>query len=62
MLNAAQAGSAEKRILSPAAQSSETSIRAADAFGKVSLAFVANSGQMDEQVKFIAHGAGGRFS
>src|SRR5205823_9110120 len=59
MLNAAQAGSAEKRILSPSAQPYETSVSRADVFAKVSLAFVANSGQMDDQVKFMAHGAGG---
>jgi hypothetical protein len=37
--------------------------RPVEAFGKVALAFVANSGQTDEQVKFIARSAGGsRFS
>jgi len=58
-LIAAQAGSAEERIHSSAAQPYEKSIRTADVFGKVALAFVANSGQLEEQVKFIARGAGG---
>src|SRR5262245_5693804 len=35
-----------------------TQLRASEAYGKLPLSFQANSGQIDSQVEFLAHGSG----